>query len=143
MKSNRQSLRNRIHTALVVITATSAQLSLAAQEPVAAEAGAGFWGVVIGVFVSLVAFSVAYLCYFAVRLWAGYWRALALAPLAVLGIWLALLLLGILTGMAPRALWTVEILFWAMATTIYLVTLFTARRAFEKADAATGGDSNF
>jgi len=35
--------------------------------------------------------------------------------------------------MSNNALWTFELLAWAMATTVYLVVLFTARRTFEKA----------
>jgi hypothetical protein len=108
-----------------------------AAEAVATAEGGSLttWSVVIALLVCSVAASVAYLCYFAVRLWNGYWKSLALAPLGLLGLWLTLILVGMLTGLAPRALWTVEILAWAMGTAVYLVTLFTARRAFEKADA--------
>ena len=109
----------------------------------AATAGGGpltTWSIVIALLVCSVAASVAYLCYFAVRLWKGYWKSLALAPLGLLGLWLTLILVGMLTGLAPRALWTVEILAWAMGTAVYLVILFTARRAFEKADAADQPD---
>lgn len=93
------------------------------------------WSIVIALLVCSVAASVAYLCYFAVRLWSGYWKFLALAPLGLLGLWLTLILVGMLTGLAPRTLWAVEILAWAMGTAVYFVVLFTARRAFEKADA--------
>ena len=89
----------------------------------------GFWEIIIALFVTAVAASVAYLCYGAARLWLGYWRLLAIAPLAILAFWLLITT----AGMSNNALWTFELLAWAMATTVYLVVLFTARRAFEKA----------
>ncbi len=89
----------------------------------------GFWELIIALFVTAIAASVAYLCYGAIRLWLGYWRLLAIAPLAILAFWLLITT----AGMSNNALWTFELLAWAMATTVYLVVLFTARRTFEKA----------
>jgi hypothetical protein len=103
----------------------------AAESTVAASSfAADFWDLIIALFVCLVAASVAYLCYGAVRLWLGYWRLLAIAPLAVLAIWLVFTATGF---SQPNPLWPFELLAWAMATTVYLVVLFTARRTFEKA----------
>jgi len=93
-----------------------------------------FWNLLVAILVCSVAGSVAYLCYFAVRLWAGNWRSLAIAPLLVLAIWLISIMLSLFTGLAPRSLWAFELLLWAMATTVYLVILFTAKRTFEKAE---------
>lgn len=95
------------------------------------------WDLIIALFVAAIAGSVAYLCYFALRLWNGHWKKLAMAPLILLAVWLLSLVVGASTGLALRALWPFELLLWAMATTIYLVVLFTARRTFQKADAAS------
>lgn len=93
------------------------------------------WSWIISLFVISVAASVAYLCYGAVQLWEGYWRILAIAPLAILALWTCTLLVPMLTSSVVRTLWSFELLFWAMVTTVYLVVLFTARRTFEKAAA--------
>jgi len=108
--------------------------SFAAENPnIVTPASYGFWDTAIASFVCLVAASVAYLCYGAVRLWGGYWRALAITPLVLLALWVSTLVAGTLSASAIRSLWSFELLFWAMATTVYLVVLFTARRTFEKA----------
>jgi len=128
-----QRLRDSGQAARLIGSSLLVSPGLAYSAAVANDSPGGFWEVIIGLFVCSVAASVAYLCYFAVRLWTGYWKALALAPLILLGLWLAFLLAVITTSLAPRPLWPVEILSWAMLTTVYLVVLFTARRTFDKA----------
>jgi hypothetical protein len=115
-------------TGLTMLLTSAAQAAESADPAPALTAG--FWDLLIAVFVCLVAASVAYLCYGAVRLWLGYWRLLAIAPLALVGIWLGF---AAADFSQPNPLWTFELLAWAMATTVYLVVLFTARRTFEKA----------
>jgi|GEM_PF-3536431 len=126
--ANRKTLRRALFAATLPVDAFAAEVAISvSQEPSA------IWDIVIAVFVCSVAASVAYLCYGAVRLWVGYWRAMAITPLLLLALWVSTLVAGTLLNSATRPLWSFELLFWAMATTIYLVMLFTARRTFEKA----------
>ena len=94
-----------------------------------------FWNAIIAALVCSVAASVAYLCYFAVRLWGGNWKPFAIAPLVVLAAWVGFVVLGVVIGREPRTLWPFELLAWSMVTAVYLVVLFTAKRTFDKADA--------
>ena len=130
-------LKSRVYCLL----SAAIPLSALSAEPLNAGEATGFnlWGAVIAVFVCSVAASVAYLCYGAIRLWEGYWRILAIAPLFVLALWISLLVTTTLLSSELRPLWSFELLAWAMTTTVYQVILFTARRTFEKAAAETAG----
>jgi hypothetical protein len=65
--------------------------------------------------------------------WSSHWKAMALAPLIVLGVWLGVIIISKFTDADSHELWPFEIFAWAMATTIYLVVLMTAKRTFDKA----------
>ena len=135
MNATIQYFRSRYIYPLLLFSALSVPLHVVALEaPPGEQASFSLWQLIIGVFVSVVAGSVAYLCYGSVRLWSGYWKALALMPLMILALLLAfyVLIFAILSGSRP--LWPFEVLSWAMGTTIYLVVLFTAKRTFEKAE---------
>ncbi|PCJ19984.1 MAG: hypothetical protein COA96_16060 [SAR86 cluster bacterium] len=71
----------------------------------------------------------------ALRHWAGKWRLVALLPLLVVVIWTAVILLSRSVSPDSHQLWPFEIFTWAMITMIYMVTMMTAKRMFEKKDA--------
>ena len=93
------------------------------------------WDLLIPIMVLAVCASVVYLCYQAIRVWNGYWRSMALAPLVILGLWLAVIVLAKFVDPKTHELWPFEVFAWSMGTTIYLVVLMTAKRTFDKAAA--------
>ena len=97
-------------------------------------AGIDTWGIIIATLVSLVAGSVVYICYHAVHQWTGRWRPLAIAPLFLLAVWIGFILVGKMIDTTSHQLWAFEILAWSMLTSVYLATLMTAKRIFDKAD---------
>jgi high-affinity Fe2+/Pb2+ permease len=71
----------------------------------------------------------------ALRHWQNRWRYAALAPLVVLA--LMLLNVAVARVMDPQShtLWLFEVFAWAMLNMVYMVSVFTAKRMLEKADA--------
>ena len=59
---------------------------------------------------------------------------MALAPLLVLGVWFAVILVAKISDPTSHEIWPFEVFAWAMFTTIYLVVLMTAKRTFDKAE---------
>lgn len=70
----------------------------------------------------------------AMRQWPGYWKLVAALPLLALAAWVAIIMLARAIDPESHRLWLLELFGWAMLTMIYMVIVFTARRAFEKAD---------
>lgn len=77
----------------------------------------------------------------ALRQWQGYWKLVAAIPLLCLMGWVALILLAQSINSESHSLWILELFAWAMLTLIYMVVVFTAKRAFEKADQAAKSES--
>ena len=96
------------------------------------NSGTTFWEIIIGLIVVSTASCVAYLCYLAIQVWPGHWKSFAFAPLAVLGAWLALIVISKIVDATSHSLWAFEIFSWAMMALIYLVILMTAKRTFDK-----------
>ena len=103
-----------------------------ATETTEESAGLG-WSLFIPIMVIAVCGSVVYLCYQAMLAWNGYWKSMALAPLLILGVWLAVIVLAKFADATSHELWPFEVFSWAMITTIYMVVLMTAKRTFDKA----------
>lgn len=94
----------------------------------------GGWEILIALLVIATGGSIAYLCYQAMLAWEGTWKLMALAPLVVIALWLTIILVNKLSDPASHQLWAFEVFSWAMGTTLYLVVLMTAKRAYLKAE---------
>lgn len=70
----------------------------------------------------------------AFKVWTGYWKLVAAIPLLFLAGWCAWIVIARLLDAAAHPYWLLEIFAWAMLTLLYMATVFTARRQFEKAD---------
>jgi hypothetical protein len=92
------------------------------------------WNLVIAVLVISVSAGSAALPLAASRQWAGKWRFSALAPIAVLILWVAIIVLGRLQSADSHQLWPFEIFTWAMLNMIYMVAVMTIKRVLDKAD---------
>jgi hypothetical protein len=58
----------------------------------------------------------------------------AAAPLVVLLLWLAVIIVSRVLTTDSHALWPLEIFTWAMLNMIYMVSIMTIKRMFAKAD---------
>lgn len=110
----------------------------------AAEATAGssalFWTVVIVFTVLIFTVASALLPLAAWRQWqAGPWRKAAAAPLVLLLLWVALIVVAKLGDPEAHGLWPLEIFAWSMLNMIYMVAVMSAKRILEKADAEENG----
>lgn len=101
-----------------------------------ASGSAVFWNLVIAIIVLAVTLSSAALPLAALRQWQGNWRIVAVAPLCVLGLWIAIIVLSRLTYPDSHRLWPFEVFSWAMLNMIYMVAAMTYKRQIDKAEAA-------
>lgn len=111
-------------------------LAMAASEQLTAEQTdpAWVWNLLIAAMVLAVAAGSAVLPISALKHWTGQWRLVAALPLFILIIWLGVIAISKLVSVDSHRLWPFEIFTWAMVTMIYMVTMMTAKRAFEKKD---------
>lgn len=70
----------------------------------------------------------------AFRYWTGYWKLVAAIPLLILAGWVSWIVIAKLLQPAAHAYWMLEIFGWAMLAMLYMATVMTAKRQFEKAD---------
>lgn len=70
----------------------------------------------------------------AYRYWKGYWKLVAALPLLVLAAWVCWIVIARLIQPTAHAYWLLEIFAWAMLAMLYMATMMTAKRQFEKAD---------
>ncbi len=117
-------------TSLLLLTAS---LSVMAANPTQADS-AVFWNLVIAIIVLAATLASAALPLAALRQWPAAWRIAAIAPLAVLGLWIAVIVLSRLTDSNSHRLWPFEIFSWAMLNMIYMVAVMTYKRQLDKAD---------
>lgn len=112
------------------------ELLYAAQAVPPAETTAPNWGwnLLINLLVLAIAGGSAMLPVSALRQWTGQWRLCAALPLIILLIWVGIIVISKQISAEAHQLWPMEIFAWAMVTMIYMVTLMTAKRAFEKKD---------
>jgi len=92
------------------------------------------WNLFIAVLIVLIPGSIVALCVAAIRQWRGSWRIMAIAPLGILLAWVALIVFSIILRPGSHSLWVFELFVWAMATSVYMMLLMTAKKAFLKAD---------
>ena len=92
------------------------------------------WTLLIAAFVLIVTVASAVLPYSAIKQWRGAWRVAAAAPLVVLLLWLAVIIVSRVLTTDSHALWPLEIFAWAMLNMIYMVSIMTIKRMFAKAD---------
>jgi len=102
--------------------------------------GGEIWDWIIVLLVLIFTVASAALPLAACRQWTGAWRGAAIFPLAALGLWVVVIVLGKLGSVLAHPLWPLEIFAWAMLNTIYMVIAMTAKRTLEKAD-QDGGPS--
>lgn len=112
---------------LVVATAAVAA-------PASSSNSAVFWNLVIAVIVLAVTLASAALPLAALRQWPAGWKIAAVAPLAVLALWIAIIALSRLTDSNSHRLWPFEIFSWAMLNMIYMVAVMTYKRQLDKAE---------
>ncbi|NKB31779.1 MAG: hypothetical protein GKR91_01610 [Pseudomonadales bacterium] len=104
-------------------------------DPQAAADGAEwFWNLVIAIFVIAVSAASAALPIAAIRQWHGKWRISAIAPLAILLLWIAVIVVARLDSSDAHRLWPFEIFAWAMLNMIYMVAVMTVKRVLDKED---------
>ena len=70
----------------------------------------------------------------AYRYWTGYWKLVAAIPLLVLAGWSSWILIARLVQPDSHRYWLLEIFTWAMLAMLYMATMMSAKRKFEKAD---------
>jgi len=70
----------------------------------------------------------------AFKVWTGYWKLVAAMPFLFLAGWCAWVVIARLLNPGAHPYWLLELFAWAMLTLLYMATVFTARRQFEKAD---------
>lgn len=117
------------------LAALTAIVIMAAPVPVYAANGDNpVWNLVMLVVVLLATAASAVLPLSALKHWQGYWKWVAAAPLVLLTVWVGWIALAKMLVPGSRALWLLEIFAWAMLTLLYMATVFTAKRQFEKAD---------
>ena len=92
------------------------------------------WTLLIAAFVLIVTAASAVLPYSAIRQWRGAWRVAAAAPLVVLLLWLAVIIVSRVLTAGSHTLWPLEIFAWAMFNMIYMVSIMTIKRMCAKAD---------
>lgn len=117
---------------LAVLTA-----AIAMTMPLPAFAASGdnpVWNLVMLVVVLLASAASAVLPLSALKHWQGYWKWVAAAPLALLAVWVVWIGLAKMLVPGSHALWLLEIFAWSMLTLLYMATVFTAKRQFERAD---------
>ena len=100
----------------------------------AAESAEWFWNLVISIIVITISAASAALPIAAIRQWTGGWRMAAMAPLAVLLLWVSIILIARLASSDAHRLWPFEIFAWAMLNMIYMVAVMTVKRILDKAD---------
>ena len=96
------------------------------------------WNILILALVIAISGSIAALPVAAMRQWRGVWKKLAMLPLAIIIIWMVVIALSKLINPDSHSLWVSEVFSWAMITSVYMVILITAKRAFEKEDRKEG-----
>jgi len=133
----------RQHPAIRMLLSLIPPLACLAAVPlVAAEStadGAWVWDLVIASTVLIFTVASAALPLAAWRQWPpGAWRNAAAAPLLLLLLWVALIVVGRLADPEAHGLWPLEIFAWSMLNMIYMVVVMTAKRILDKADAETG-----
>lgn len=97
------------------------------------EGSSVFNGVLIAI-VMLTAAGSAALPISAFKYWTGYWKLVAALPLLALAGWSSWILIAKLLQPASHPYWLLEIFAWAMLAMLYMATVMTAKRQFEKAD---------
>lgn len=116
----------------LVSIAASLPGDLWAASPGSGNAGNG--SLLIPLFVIGICVSIIALQWYAGKQWLGWWRRLAVTPLFVLLLWVAIIIAGKAMNPASHALWTIEIFAWSMITPVYTAILITAKKALAKAD---------
>lgn len=101
----------------------------------------GMWNLIIQGVVLAVAAGSAVLPVSALKHWTGRWRLCAALPLLTLLVWVVIIIVSKLNSAESHQLWPFEIFAWAMITLIYMVTMMTAKRAFEKKDLEQSSDA--
>ena len=96
------------------------------------------WDLLIAIIVLLTTLASAALPVAAIRQWPKKWRYSALFPLIILALWLGLIGVSKAADSRSHMLWLFEIFSWAMLNMIYMVSLMTIKRIFEKADEKNG-----
>lgn len=92
------------------------------------------WNLIIALVVLSATAASAALPIAAIRQWPGYWKPLSALPMLALVVWVVIIGVSKLADADSHPLWSLEIFAWAMLNMIYMVTLMTAKRQFEKAD---------
>ena len=100
----------------------------------AANSSEWVWNLVIAILVIAVSAGSAALPLAASRQWTGKWRISAIAPIAVLILWVGIIVFGRLQSADSHRLWPFEIFTWAMLNMIYMVAVMTIKRVLDKAD---------
>ncbi|MEX2469643.1 MAG: hypothetical protein WD396_07805 [Pseudohongiellaceae bacterium] len=117
---------------LLALTCWLPALPLFAAE---ADSAALIWNLVIAFTVLVFTVASAMLPLAAWRQWpAGPWRKAAAAPLLLLLLWVALIVVARLGNPEAHGLWPLEIFAWSMLNMIYMVVIMTAKRILDKAD---------
>lgn len=119
---------------------------LPSQPLLAVEAADGsaalVWNLVIAFTVLIFTVASALLPLAAWQQWSGGpWRNAAAAPLLLLLLWGAWIVVAKLGDPGAHGLWPLEIFAWSMLNMIYMVLIMTAKRILEKADADKSGSA--
>lgn len=126
---------NCLHKSLAIALFTT----LLAIAPVLASAAANaeanpLWNGILLLVVLMATAASAALPISAYKYWTGYWKLVAAIPLLLLLGWSAWIVIAKLLQTAAHPYWLLELFAWAMLTMLYMATMLTAKRQFEKAD---------
>ena len=136
MSEQYQQLSRTAGMILCMLALLAPGMALAAPEQLSAEQTdpGWIWNLLIAGMVLAVAAGSAVLPLSALKHWTGQWRLVAALPLLILIVWLGVIVISKLVAVDSHLLWPFEIFSWAMITMIYMVTMMTAKRVFEKKD---------
>ena len=120
---------------LFLLTLSKPGLAIAAAQLPAEQTDPDWiWNLLITIIVLSVVAGSSLLPISALKHWTGQWRLCAAFPLCMLVIWLGVIGISKLISPDSHPLWSLELFSWAMLTMIYMVTIMTAKRLFEKRD---------
>lgn len=127
--ASRRNLSFQCWLPLMLFTPSTGWAAAAASQPESM-----WWNVVLLLIVFGAAAGSAVLPISAFRYWTGYWKLVAALPLLLLAGWVSWIVIARLLDSAAHQYWMLEIFAWAMLAMLYMATVMTAKRQFDKAD---------
>lgn len=107
---------------------------LSAAQASAQSGSFDIWNTLMLAIVLLTTASSAALSVAAWRQWQAGWRLVAALPIAALLVWVAWVSVSRYLDPNAHSLWSFELFGWALLNLLYMATVLTAKRTFEKSE---------